>query len=179
MQPPEPGAPAGANLERLWTPWRAAYVLEPQPPGCFLCRLSDADPAHDAANLVLLREPEVFLLLNRYPYNSGHLLVAPRRHIGDFTALAAPVRDQLFALSQRAAGVLKEAYQPQGFNIGLNLGAVAGAGLPDHLHAHLVPRWGGDANFMTVIGETKVMPESLEQTYARLRPWFQEIGSGE
>jgi ATP adenylyltransferase len=174
-RPLEPEAPSGANLERLWTPWRAAYVLQPSTTGetgCFLCRLADLEPGGDAANLVLLHEPDVFLLLNRFPYNSGHLLAAPRRHIGDFTALSGATRDALFGLCQRAIAALRDEYRPQGFNVGLNLGAVAGAGVPDHLHAHLVPRWGGDANFMTVVGETKVMPESLEQTYARLRPYF-------
>jgi len=167
---------AGTNLERLWTPWRGAYVREPQPPGCFLCRLSDADASQDAANLVLLREAEVFLLLNLFPYNSGHLLAATRRHLGDFTSLGGQTRDALFALAQRAATALTEEYRPQGFNLGLNLGSVAGAGVPDHLHVHIVPRWGGDANFMTVVGETKVMPESIAQTYARLRPYFREAG---
>lgn len=164
--------PSGTNLERLWTPWRAEYVGVPQPPGCFLCALQAADPSDDERNLVLYRERDVFLLLNRFPYNSGHLLVAPREHVGELPALKAAVRDNLFALVQRATDVLGRVYEPGGFNIGLNLGRVAGAGVPDHLHAHIVPRWGGDTNFMTVTAETRVLPETLVQTFQRLRRYF-------
>jgi ATP adenylyltransferase len=165
-------APPGANLGRLWTPWRAEYVGVAQPSGCFLCDLGAADPAGDEANLVLYREPDVYLLLNRFPYNPGHLLVAPRAHVGDFVSLEAGPRDRLFALAQRAAGVLTRVSGPGGFNLGMNLGRVAGAGMPDHLHLHIVPRWGGDSNFMTVIAETRVLPESLTQTFQRLKPHF-------
>jgi ATP adenylyltransferase len=165
--------PAGANLLRLWTPWRAEYVGVPQPPGCFLCNLYAADPADDRANLVLCRTPDVYLLLNRFPYNPAHLLVAPRKHIGSFADLDASVRDDLFALAQRATRVLGEVYHAAGYNIGLNLGSVAGAGVPDHLHAHIVPRWLGDTNYMTVIGEARVLPETLGQSFDRLRPHFE------
>lgn len=165
-----------SSLQRLWTPWRAAYVGQPQPPGCFLCRLAGAEPAADPENLVLLREADVYLLLNRFPYNPGHLLVAPREHTGDFTALAPAALQALFALCQRATTVLTAEYRPQGLNLGLNLGAVAGAGAPDHLHVHLVPRWGGDTNFMTVTAETRVLPELLEETFRRLRPYFEAGG---
>ena len=167
------GPPAGANLQRLWTPWRAAYLNEPQPPGCFFCRLAAADPAEDATNLVLFREASAYLLLNRFPYNSGHVMVAPRAHIGDFTSMAPDLVSALFLLTQRVMAVLIDEYHAHGFNIGLNLGSVAGAGVPDHLHVHVVPRWAGDTNYMPVIGETKVLPESLEQTYDRLRSYFQ------
>jgi ATP adenylyltransferase len=165
-------SPSGVGLERLWTPWRAAYVGVPQPPGCFLCNLQAADPALDRENLVLLREDSVYLLLNRFPYNPGHLLVAPREHLSDFTTLAPDLRDQLFALVQRSTGILQTEYDAAGFNIGMNLGHAAGAGVPGHLHAHIVPRWSGDANFMTVVTQTRVLPESLEQTFDRLRPYF-------
>jgi ATP adenylyltransferase len=143
-----------------------------QPVGCFLCDLQGANAADDEANLVLVREPDVYLLLNLFPYNPGLLLVVPRAHIGDFGALPASSRDHLFALAQRATGALHDAYKPGGFNIGMNLGRVAGAGVPDHLHMHVVPRWGGDSNFMTVTGETRVIPETLEQTFRKLRPLF-------
>jgi ATP adenylyltransferase len=168
-------APAGANLDRLWTPWRAPYINNPTGtggPGCFLCRLPLDDPANDATNLVLYRTEEASLLLNRFPYNSGHLLAAPRAHTGDFTQLTLDQLSDLFQLCQRAMKALSEEYHPSGFNVGLNLGATAGAGIPDHLHVHLVPRWAGDTNFMPVLAETKVLPETLDQTYARLRPYF-------
>jgi ATP adenylyltransferase len=171
-------APPGANLDRLWTPWRAAYVALEQPGGCFLCALQSADPANDRANLVLYREPSVYLLLNRFPYNPGHLLVAPRVHIGSLVDLEAQIRDSLFALAQRATAALTQTYHPGGFNLGMNLGHVAGAGVPDHLHVHVVPRWLGDANFTTVVGETRVLPETLEQTWDRLRPYFDGLPNG-
>ncbi|MGI8552287.1 MAG: HIT family protein [Dehalococcoidia bacterium] len=171
-QPRPPEAPPGGNLQRLWTPWRSAFINEPTAPGCFLCRLAAADPADDPANLVLYRDVSAYVLLNRFPYNSAHLLVAPLSHVGDFAKLSEAVRDSLFRLAQRAVALLNTEYRPEGFNVGMNLGAVAGAGVPDHLHVHVVPRWGGDTNFMPVLAETKVLPESLEQTYARLRPHF-------
>jgi ATP adenylyltransferase len=164
--------PPGANFERLWTPWRAAYVGVDQPPGCFLCALQAAPEEDDRRNLVLYRQPDVFLLLNRFPYSPGHLLVAPRSHIGDFDKLSSELRDHLFALVQRAASVLSKLYATGGMNIGMNLGRVAGAGVPDHLHVHVVPRWAGDSNFMTVISETRVLPESLDQSWEKLRPLF-------
>jgi ATP adenylyltransferase len=164
--------PPGANLGHLWTPWRAAYVGVAQPAGCFLCDFAGADPEDDRANLVLYRESDVFLLLNRFPYSPGHLLIAPRAHLGDLSSLEPELRDHLFALVQRASRVLTEAYRTGGMNIGMNLGRAAGAGVPDHVHAHVVPRWSGDSNFMTVVGETRVLPESLDQSWGKLRPHF-------
>ena len=112
------------------------------------------------------------MLLNRYPYNSGHLLVAPYLHSGDLARLPESDACALFALVQRSVDALRAVYQPDGYNVGMNLGVAAGAGVPDHLHVHVVPRWSGDTNFMPALGETKVLPESLEQTYDRLRPRF-------
>src|SRR5712692_5549220 len=123
-QPPQ-SSPQGANFGRLWTPWRAAYVSIEQPAGCFLCNLEGADPADDQANLVLYRERDVFLLLNRFPYSPGHLLVAPRAHLGDLASIAPELRDHLFALVQRSTRVLTEVYRAGGMNIGMNLGRVA------------------------------------------------------
>ena len=113
-----------------------------------------------------------FVILNLYPYNSGHLMIAPYEHIGALEELPAETGAEMWALAQRSVGILKEAYGPDGFNLGMNIGRLAGAGVPGHLHLHVVPRWGGDTNFMAVVGETKLLPESLEQTYARLRPLF-------
>ncbi len=154
-------------MQRLWAPWRLQYVTAADStPGCFLC-VKQAEN-RDAENLILLRGVRVFALLNLFPYNTGHVLVAPYAHGGDLGALDAEPAMEMTALTQRLVRALGAEYRPDGFNVGMNLGRVAGAGLPDHLHMHIVPRWGGDTNFMTVTGETKVMPETLDQTYARL-----------
>lgn len=159
-------------MERLWTPWRRAFVegADHRAGECFLCSI----PAQhdDRRNFLLLRAERVFVLLNLYPYNSGHLMVAPYFHTGDLANLEAPTADDLMHVTQRSVDALQRAYRPDAFNVGMNLGRSAGAGLPDHLHVHVVPRWNGDTNFMPVIGETKVLPESLDQTYDRLQPFF-------
>ncbi len=160
-------------MERLWTPWRRAFVEGAPGNGsdaCFLC----ANPAahDDRANLILVRADQAYALLNLYPYNSGHLMVAPYLHTGDLAALDPAIATELMRLTQRCVDVLQRAYQPEGFNIGMNLGKPAGAGVPNHLHIHVVPRWIGDTNFMPIVGETKVLPESLDQTYDRLEPFF-------
>jgi ATP adenylyltransferase len=157
-------------VERLWTPWRRAYIEGPADSGCFLC--AKAAHTEDRANLIVYRCEHVFVVLNLFPYNTGHLLVAPYDHIGDLPALDAEVAAELMRVTQRSTSVLEAEYKPHGFNIGMNLGRVAGAGLPDHLHVHIVPRWNGDTNFMPIVGDTKVLPESLEQTYDRLEPHF-------
>ncbi|MBI3974643.1 MAG: HIT domain-containing protein [Chloroflexi bacterium] len=158
-------------MERLWTPWRMAYVGgSGSRSECFLCE--KAAEAKDQENLIVHRARLGFIVLNLYPYNSGHLLVAPYVHAGDLTALAPEVGHALFDLTQRAVAALQQEYQPEGFNVGMNLGRPAGAGLPDHLHIHVVPRWNGDTNFMPVVGQTKVLPETLDRTWERLRPHF-------
>lgn len=154
-------------MQRLWSPWRMDYVTNADAaPGCFLCVKPAED--HDAENLIVLRGARAYAILNRFPYNTGHTLVAPYAHAGDFGALPAATADELTAITQRLVRALGAEYQPEGFNVGMNLGRVAGAGLPDHLHVHVVPRWGGDTNYMTVVGDTKVMPETLERTYQRV-----------
>ena len=157
-------------VERLWTPWRKAYLEGPSESGCFLC----TGPAarDDRANMIVFRGEQVFVILNRYPYNSGHVMVAPYAHTGDFGGLPPAIATELMATTQRTVRALEAAYQPHAFNIGMNLGKVAGAGVPDHLHMHLVPRWNGDTNFMPVIADTKVLPETLNETYERLEPHF-------
>ena len=162
-------------METLWAPWRMAYIDKsgaapdaPETPGCVFCAAAAAPPAADRRNLVLRRAPDVFVILNRYPYNSGHLMIVPYRHLADVTALTPAERDGLMVALQAMVALLTAVYHPQGFNAGMNLGTAAGAGIADHLHLHLVPRWAGDTNFMPVVGETKVLPESLEQTYDRL-----------
>jgi ATP adenylyltransferase len=160
-------------VERLWTPWRREFIEgdNAKRSPCFLCDHA-ADSSHDRRNFVLARGHTVFVLLNLYPYNSGHLMVAPYQHTGDLANLEQPIAAELMAFTQRCVGVLGTAYSPDGFNLGMNLGRSAGAGVPDHLHVHVVPRWSGDTNFMPIVGDTKVLPESLDQTYERLEAHF-------
>jgi len=160
-------------VERLWSPWRMEYIeaAKDDPDGCIFCDL----PAKgdDAATLILSRGERAFVLMNSFPYNPGHLMVAPFRHTGDFEDLHADELADIDALLKRSLRALREEMEPQGFNIGMNLGRVAGAGIPDHVHWHVVPRWNGDTNFMPVVGQTRVLPELLEETYRKLAPRFQ------
>jgi ATP adenylyltransferase len=158
-------------MERLWTPWRLAYVTEASqtPPACVFC---DAFARIDAEPLVVYRGRACFVILNKYPYNNGHLMVVPHRHIGRLAALDSAEAEEFMSLTRLAEMVLAEAYEPHGFNMGLNLGKPAGAGVLDHLHMHIVPRWAGDTNFMAVVGDTRVLPEALEATRRRLQPLF-------
>jgi ATP adenylyltransferase len=157
-------------MERLWTPWRMEYVqaASDDQGGCIFCdkpALGDDEKA-----LIVARGELAFVMLNAYPYNPGHLMVAPFRHIGDFEDLTDEEMADASSLLQKSIGALKEVSSPDGFNLGMNLGKVAGAGVADHLHWHLVPRWDGDTNFMPVVGQTKVLPELLSGTYEKLRP---------
>ena len=160
--------------ERLWAPWRLAYVQSTDPVDkpkhdCFLCHYRDCEPAADAENLVVLRGEHCFVVLNRFPYNNGHLLIAPREHKADLRDLSDTELLESNHLLQKMVGVIEQEMNPDGFNVGLNLGRVAGAGLPGHLHWHIVPRWNGDTNFMPVLGDTKVIPQSLEALYEILQ----------
>ncbi len=154
-------------METIWAPWRIRYILGPKDDGCFLC----AKPASsdDAQTLVLLRERTCFALLNAYPYNPGHLMVAPYKHTGDLDDLAESELADLMMLTRRCQQVLRRAMRPDGFNIGLNLGQCAGAGLPGHVHIHVVPRWNGDTNYMPVLADTNVVPQALEELWVELR----------
>jgi ATP adenylyltransferase len=138
--------------------------------GCIFCDLPAA--GDDQANLILGRGELVFALLNRFPYNPGHLMVAPYRHVGDYAELTADELTELMALTQTGVRALRAASEPHGFNLGMNLGTVAGAGIADHAHMHLIPRWGGDTNFMPIVGQTRVLPELLAETWTKLRPHF-------
>ena len=158
-------------MDLLWAPWRAQYIQESagetrDDPGCFLCRgLADTD---DRANLLAWRRPNSAVFLNRYPYNNGHLLVAPHVHEGTLGALEGAALTEPLETVRLVVAVLDRIFRPQGYNIGLNQGKSAGAGLPGHLHWHIVPRWDGDTNFMPVLGRTKVIVESLDAFYDRL-----------
>jgi len=156
------------GLARLWSPWRMAYIRGAhEPQGCLFCRVARART--DREHLVLVRRPHALLMLNRFPYNPGHLMVAVRRHVGTFARLNPGEREDWMALTALAERALAAEYHPDGMNLGANLGRVAGAGFPGHLHLHLVPRWSGDTNFMPTVAETRVLPESLGRTWARLR----------
>jgi ATP adenylyltransferase len=150
----------------LWAPWRLQYICAPKNGTCFLCEKAKGN---DASNHVIARGRKVFVLLNAFPYNSGHLLVAPYRHVADLAELDIDELTELMTLTVKAELVMNKALRPQGFNIGFNLGEAAGAGLADHVHGHIVPRWVGDTNFMPVLGNTRVVPQALEQTAKLLR----------
>ncbi len=154
----------------LWAPWRMAYIGGAKEAGCVFCTKPAAPDLR--AGLVLTRARHAVVMLNRFPYANGHLMVAPRRHTADLGALAAGEYAELMETMRRSAALLQHALQPDGVNIGINLGVAAGAGIADHLHWHVVPRWVGDVNFMPLIGEVRVIPEHLEAMYDRLRPAF-------
>jgi len=156
-------------MDVLWAPWRMKYILYEsveKDKECFICR-GFLSPSED--NLVLYRGADVIVMMNKYPYNTGHLLVAPSRHVPSLEELSREEICSLFETVRNTLTVLRRALNPDGFNIGLNLGRVAGAGLEEHVHVHVVPRWSGDTNFMPVIADTKVIPEALKDTYQRIR----------
>ena len=161
-------------MQRLWSPWRSKYIasgVDAQAEGCVFCGIA-ADPDADASNFVLHRGEHAFVVLNLYPYITGHLMVVPYLHTSELDAVAKEITDELMDLTKRSQTVLREVYSPSGFNLGMNLGTAEGAGIADHLHIHLLPRCIGDTNFMTSVGETRVLPEALELTYAKLRQKF-------
>ena len=152
--------------ERLWAPWRLDYIKGPKPEACIFC--SKPALGDDASAYIVARGEHCFVMLNSFPYNNGHLMVSPYAHVPSIEELDDAAALELVHLTQRSLEALREAYAPQGFNIGINQGKVAGAGMEDHLHQHLVPRWGADTNFMPVLGSTRVLPQSLEDSYATL-----------
>lgn len=157
-------------MERLWAPWRMEYILNPKPEGCIFCLGNDREK--DRESLVLHRSDHSFVMMNRYPYCNGHMMVSPYRHISDLGRLTSEEMLDLFATVTLCTRVLSDKFSPQGFNVGINLGKAAGAGVDDHLHLHIVPRWIGDTNYMTVIADVRVMPENLLATYDKLLPGF-------
>jgi len=161
-------------MERLWSPWRLAYVTGTgTAEGCIFCDAFSS--MHD--DLVLIRGRLSYVILNLYPYNNGHLMVVPNRHFGTLAASTSDELNEMMRFTRHAEMALAEAYTPQGMNVGINLGRPAGAGVLDHLHIHLVPRWTGDTNFMSVIGNVRVLPEELGETAKRLRPIFERLAS--
>jgi ATP adenylyltransferase len=181
-------------MDRLWSPWRLAYVTgnaegtasSSTDTTCIFCAAAavldlPAPPVSEGtgpltpADLILARGERAFVILNLYPYNNGHLMVVPRRHIGALSAASEEELSELMHLTRDAEIALTEVYQAHGINVGINLGRAAGAGVLDHVHIHLVPRWTGDTNFMSVVGDTRVLPEDLRQTAQRLRPIFERL----
>jgi len=162
-------------MKNLWTPWRMEHVTGANEPvtGCLF--EPEPDKQFDKPTLVLFRDTDGIVLLNRFPYTNGHLLVAPARHVGCITQLSTAENGSLTRLVSESTMILRTILNPDGFNIGLNIGATAGAGIADHLHYHIVPRWEGDHNFMTVLGEIRTIPEHIDRTFDKLLPAFQDL----
>lgn len=162
-------------MDRLWSPWRMEYIEAAravESESCVFCTLLGSDDPEDER--VLARDDLAFVTLAKYPYNPGHLLVLPARHAADPEDLSVEEHAAVSRMLVRSLRAVRETSEPHGFNVGLNLGRVAGAGIPEHLHWHVVPRWGGDTNFMPVVGQTRVLPELLQETFEKLRPRFEE-----
>jgi len=161
-------------MERLWAPWRMSYIAKiSDPGGCFLCAAA-ADSEHDDDNFVIWRTKHSFCIVNLYPYNNGHLMVVPCRHIGDLPSLSCDERMDLLDGLARTEDLLRKVMKPNGFNIGFNIGKAAGAGVAEHVHAHIVPRWDGDTNFMPVLADVKIVPQALKDLYAQLKEALKE-----
>lgn len=161
-------------MDRLWSPWRAKYIasgVDAQAETCVFCEIA-RNTENDEKNLVVFRGQLNFVVLNLFPYITGHILVVPYAHLGELDSAPKDVTDEMMDLTKRAQAALRSVYKPAAYNVGMNLGAAAGAGITDHIHLHVLPRWSGDTNFMTTVGETRVLPESLEITCSRLREEF-------
>lgn len=166
-------------MEQLWAPWRAEYFQIEKPAGCVFCSAasqvdSKGDPSTDEKNYVLIREKNCFALLNAFPYSGGHVMVSPYKHSAELDDFTDDEMKDLFVLVRKCKNALLGAFKAHGFNVGLNLGTSAGAGIPDHLHIHIVPRWSGDTNFMPILSGTRVLTEGLVQSYQKLKPYFTE-----
>jgi ATP adenylyltransferase len=166
-------------MKSLWAPWRLPYLKGKKPDHCIFClgpgRQITPD---DRRRHVLHRARSTFVIMNAFPYSNGHLMVAPYRHVADLDGLSPAVLGELMAVARRAIGVLRAIYKPEGFNIGFNLGKAAGAGIEEHLHLHIVPRWNGDTNFMSSVADLRVIPEGLDHAYDELRPAFRRTRTG-
>lgn len=160
-------------MDYLWSPWRYQYMSgAARPDGCIFCDMAASDPAHDRERLILYRGRFNLIVLNLFPYNCGHAMIAPYQHTATLAALDSGTMTEMMELTRDLEAALKSAYHPQGYNFGMNLGRAAGAGIEDHLHFHVLPRWIGDANFMTTVGEARVLPEDLSATYEKLVGFF-------
>ena len=153
-------------MKQIWAPWRSVYIGGDHEPGCIFCAMLESDA--DAENYILIRGEQCFVVMNRYPYTNGHLMVVPNRHVGEFDQLSDDESLEIFKYTQLMIKALRS-FNPDGFNIGINMGKIAGAGVPGHVHVHVVPRWGGDTNFMPVFSDARVISESLDVTYGKLK----------
>ena len=165
--------PDGEAVARLWAPWRLEYILSEKPDGCIFCDYPAENADSDRKNLIVHRGARSFTILNRYPYNSGHVMVIPLHHVDVLEALTPDEFADLHEELRVAARVVRRVYRPEGLNIGMNLGRIAGAGIDEHLHYHVVPRWGGDTNFMPVLADTRVMVEHLDGAWQKIRAGFE------
>ncbi|MBN1330798.1 MAG: HIT domain-containing protein [Candidatus Heimdallarchaeota archaeon] len=156
-------------MKKIWAPWRLEYIKQSKENSCFICDIVKDDLVKDRENLILLRGKTAIILLNKYPYISGHLLVAPILHTANISEIPKETSDELWSLTTKSLELLKKAINPEGFNIGLNLGKVSGAGLKTHVHIHIVPRWSGDTNFMPILSDTRVISQALFDTYDLLK----------
>jgi len=154
-------------VKQIWAPWRIEYIEMEKPEGCILCDKPKQDS--DALNYILYRGEKNFIIMNSYPYNPGHLMIAPYRHVATLEELTVEELHEHFEIVSRSVRMLRQVFNPEGFNIGVNLGKSAGAGIDDHIHTHIVPRWQGDTNFMPVMSGVRVLPEALAQTYEKLK----------
>lgn len=162
------------TMDFLWSPWRYAYIKEAhKSTGCVFCE--KAAEGNDRGALIVYRGKTCYIILNAYPYTSGHVMVVPYAHLDTLAKLPAETATEMILLCQRMETVLRKLYQPEGLNLGMNIGAAAGAGVAGHVHMHVLPRWTADANFMTVVGETRVLPEALEETYERIYSALQQL----
>jgi len=161
-------------MKNLWAPWRMNYILSDQKEeGCIFC--PGEDRSKDGERLILYVGSLTVAMMNRFPYNNGHLLVAPVRHVAQMEDLSDEETLDLLRIVRESIGILRKVMQPEGFNVGMNLGCIAGAGMEEHMHFHIVPRWSGDTNFMTVLGEVRVIPEHIKETHRKLKPFFEKI----
>ena len=160
-------------MKTLWAPWRIEYIESDNNEGCIFC--TKPAGSEDSKNMILERGKNCFSIMNKYPYNNGHIMIAPYRHISDITILTDEENTEIFKYLKRNITAINNIMSPQGYNIGFNLGKTAGAGFDEHLHMHIVPRWNGDTNFMPVIADTKVMPEYIERTYKKILKELKEL----
>jgi len=160
-------------VDRLWAPWRIEYILSEKEEGCLFCRVISED--RDDENLILYRGEKAYIILNKYPYNNGHLMIVPYRHVPNIEDLDDDELLEICRLTTLSIKLLKHVMKPEGFNIGANIGKAAGAGIEEHFHLHIVPRWVGDTNFMPIISDTKVVVEAIKETYKKLKKGLKEI----
>jgi ATP adenylyltransferase len=162
-------------MDRLWAPWRIEYIKKPKERACILCEIPKKSEKYDRENLLLYRGDKGYIVLNRYPYNNGHLMIVPYRHVQDLLDLDDNEIQELMHLTKLSIKIIRNEMKPEGFNIGINIGSAAGAGIEEHIHIHIVPRWIGDTNFMPIIANTKVLIEYLQDTYDKLKNQIESI----